>query len=119
MATKHSYLKRKIGRLTREIAEIDKHFYLFNEDDDPVLHAGMLERKRDDIIRGAVLQIHTSIEEILTSMIICQILGVTIQRRVRAMSTDRGKALHKLLASAEGFGFDPETQLGNFVRPNR
>ena len=52
MATKHSYLKRKIGRLTREIAEIDKHFYLFNEDDDPVLHAGMLERKRDDIIRG-------------------------------------------------------------------
>ena len=52
----------KINRLTREIEEIDSYFYRANEKDDSESHAGMLERKRDDMVRGIVLQIHTAIE---------------------------------------------------------
>ncbi len=105
------YLKRKISRLTKEIADIDESFYQVEKDGELGQHAAMLERKRDDIIRGAVLQVHTSIENVLTSMIICTVLNVSIRRRVRAMSTKRGKALRKLLASAEGFGFDQKLDL--------
>ena len=55
-----------ISRLNREISEIDKAIYL-SDQTDRVLMAGMLERKRDDIVRSAVLQLHTSIEDLLTS----------------------------------------------------
>jgi hypothetical protein len=65
-----------ITRLTREIAEIDELFYMVNETKDRVLHAGMLERKRDDMVRSAILQMHTAIEDILNSQIICRILNV-------------------------------------------
>ena len=51
-----------IKRLTREIDEIDDFFYKPSENDDRLLHAGMLERKRDDMVRSTVLQMHTAIE---------------------------------------------------------
>jgi hypothetical protein len=41
-----------------EIGSIDELFYLTEKDGDPAQHAGMLERKRDDMIRAAVLQLH-------------------------------------------------------------
>jgi hypothetical protein len=47
----------KIKRLTREIEEIDQYFYHFEKDGDPVQYASMLERKRDDMVRSAVLQL--------------------------------------------------------------
>ena len=39
---KAAYVKRKIKRLEREIAEIDKAFYLFESNGDPEQHASML-----------------------------------------------------------------------------
>ena len=48
-------VETKIRRLTREIAKIDDVFYNVNETKDRVLYAGMLERKRDDMVRSAVL----------------------------------------------------------------
>ena len=59
-----TYLKRKISRLNREITDIDDYLYQSNRDDDQLLYAGMLERKRDDMVRMAVLQLHTGIEDI-------------------------------------------------------
>jgi len=44
----------KIARLTREIAEIDEFFYKVK---DRLPYAGMLERKRDDMVRSTVLQL--------------------------------------------------------------
>jgi hypothetical protein len=44
-------VEAKITRLTRQIAEIDEFFYRGNENEDRFLYAGMLERKRDDIVR--------------------------------------------------------------------
>ena len=52
-------VETKIKRLTREIAQIDEYFYQPDKQD-RVAYAGMLERKRDDVVRSAVLQMHTA-----------------------------------------------------------
>lgn len=57
-------------------------------------------------MRSTVLQLHTAIEDVLNDIIICKVLGATPSTRARKMLTARGKALHKLLFSAEGYGFD-------------
>jgi len=69
-------VEAKISRLTREIAKIDAFFYHTNKADDRALYAAMLERKRDDMVRSAVLQLHTAIEDILNSWIICPLAYV-------------------------------------------
>jgi len=108
---KRSYLQRKISRLEREITAIDEMFYLSEQDGEPSQHAAMLERKRDDMIRGAVLQLHTSIESVLDSYVMCRMLEVPAYGRMRLMGRPRGKALRRLLASAEGFGFNQKLDL--------
>ena len=113
---KKSYLNRKIRRLEREITAIDEIFYLIQKDGDPYQHAAMLERKRDDMIRGAVLQLHTSIENILDSEIMCHVLGVPAHQRMRLMPTRAGKALRKLLTTADGIGFDRKLELAVALR---
>jgi hypothetical protein len=65
----------------------------------------------DNVIRSAVLQLHTSIEDILNSMIMCRILGVPANKRSKYMSSPRGKALRKMMMSAEGLGFDQKLDL--------
>jgi hypothetical protein len=67
--------------LKREFTEIDKAFYAFDERTRLENHVSMLERKRDDVIRGAVLQLHTSIEDLLNRMIMTRILGVPANKR--------------------------------------
>jgi hypothetical protein len=109
--TKGAYLQRKIKRLEREIRSIDEMFYLTEKDGDPLQHAGMLERKRDDMIRAAVLQLHTSIEDVLDSHIMCRMLGVPAHGRMKLMRTRHGKALRKLLKTAEGLGFEQKLEM--------
>lgn len=99
-------IETKIKRLEREIEEIDRYFYEGNKTEDRELYAGMLERKRDDIVRAAVLQMHTGIEDMLTSIIIHRILGATSQTRKRKLGTTAGKALRKVLFGAGSMGFD-------------
>ncbi len=115
-AAKRSYLQRKINRLEREIASIDEMFYLVERSGDPTQHASMLERKRDDMIRAAVLQLHTSIEAILDDQIMCHILDVPAHGRMELMPSRRGKALRKLLMSAESLGFDQKLDLAVALR---
>jgi hypothetical protein len=99
-------IEAKITRLTREIAKIDEFFYRGNENEDRALFAGMLERKRDDMVRSAVLQIHTSIEDLLNSMIVCHLLKVKPEDRRSKQGTHRGRALRKMLFGAGSLGFD-------------
>jgi hypothetical protein len=115
-AAKRSYVRRKISRLEREISSIDKMFYLTEKDGDPSQHASMLERKRDDIIRAAVLQLHTSIESVLDEHIMCHVLGVPAYKRMRLMSSRSGKALRRLLTTADGLGFDQKLELAVALR---
>ena len=101
-----------ITRLTREIAKIDEVFYMVNETKDRVLYAGMLERKRDDMIRSAVLQMHTAIEDLLNSQIICRVLNVRPEDRARRMRSKSAQALRSMLVGPRSLGF--ETKL-NFA----
>lgn len=99
-------VENKIRRLTREIAKIDDVFYNVNETKDRVLYAGMLERKRDDMVRSAVLQMHTAIEHLLDSFIVCRILNVTPEHRARRMSSKTATALQSMLTGPRSMGFE-------------
>ena len=99
-------LEAKISRLTREIAAIDRFFYLVNENEDRVLYAGMLERKRDDMVRATVLQLHTAIEDILNTGILCSVLSVKPENRMAKMRSRPARALRKMLFGAGSLGFD-------------
>jgi hypothetical protein len=105
-ATDKRSIEAKISRLNREITAIDRYFYAGNESDDRALYAGMLERKRDDIIRAAVLQLHTAIEDILNTGIICKVLNVKAQNRKAKMRNRPARALRKMLFGAGSLGFD-------------
>ncbi len=96
----------KISRLTREISQIDKFFYRSSENEDRSLYAGMLERKRDDMVRSVVLQMHTAIEDILNSLITCCILDVKPESKRIRMRSNAGRALAKMLSGAGSIGFD-------------
>jgi len=52
-------VETKIRRLTRKISKIDEFFYGSKKVTDRILYAGMLERKRDDLVCSAVLQLYT------------------------------------------------------------
>ena len=95
-----------ITRLEREIHQIDVDFYALNETKDRVLYAGMLERKRDDMVRSAVLQLHTSIEDLLNSQIIWVVLGVKADQRHSRMRSRRAVALRRMLYGSGSLGFD-------------
>jgi hypothetical protein len=95
-------VEASIKRLSREIEEIQNFFYS-TENKDRVLYAGMLERKRDDVVRSAVLQMHTMIEDLLNSYITVQINGATHRRSPRSQS---GRALRKMLSGHGSLGFD-------------
>lgn len=102
-----------INRLTREIEEIDHVFYKFHEPGDRASYANMLERKRDDMVRSTVLQMHTSIESLLDSFIAMNVLG---NDRRRLSQTDAGKALQKMLFGAGSLGFEMKLNLARALR---
>jgi len=93
-------------RLTREIAKIDNVFYNLNETKDRELRAGMLERKRDDMVRSAVLQMHTAIEDLLNSCIVCRTLNVKPEDRRRRMRSKTAQALLSVLIGPRSIGFE-------------
>lgn len=95
----------KIRRLTAEIIAIERFFYGGEADGDRFLYAGMLERKRDDLVRGVVLQLHTAIEDILNTAIACRVLDVNPENRLQPMRSVRGRALQKMLAESGSLGF--------------
>jgi hypothetical protein len=109
--TRKRSLEAKISRLSREIAAIDRFFYAVNENEDRYLYAGMLERKRDDMVRAAVLQLHTGIEDILNSQIMCTVLNVKPEERMRRMRTRPARALRRMLFGAGSLGFEMKLNL--------
>jgi hypothetical protein len=96
----------KISRLKREIAQIDELFYETTKDHDRDLYAGMLERKRDDVVRATVLQMHTSIEDLLNAQITCTVLGLKPEDRPGKRRSKSALAIRKMLYGAGSIGFD-------------
>ncbi|MGB8782721.1 MAG: hypothetical protein WCD02_06365 [Terriglobales bacterium] len=99
-------VETKIRRLTGEITKIDDVFYNVNETEDRVLYAGMLERKRDDMVRSAVLQMHTAIEDLLNNFIACHTLNVKPEDRTRKMRSKTAMALLNMLTGPRSMGFE-------------
>lgn len=93
-----------ITRLTSEIDEIDKFFYLGANEKDRLLYVGNLERKRDDIVRSVVLQMHTAIEDMLNPHIMFRITGKT--RRSPSSRNQPARALHRMLFGGGSLGFE-------------
>ena len=102
--------ERGIKRLKKEIKKIDEFFYLTDEHE-PLQRFGMLERKRDDIVRAAVLQIQTACEDLLNSLLIVKILDCHERDRVRRLRTVSGKYLRDLLEGQRSLGFFAKTYL--------
>lgn len=105
-------IERNIRRLEREIAEIDVFVYP-PDDGDRALHLGMLERKRDDTVRAAVLQIHTAIEDVLTTLLLQRALDLPIEDRQVTQRSKSGKAMEKLIS---GFTYDKKVELAFALR---
>jgi hypothetical protein len=108
---KARYVERRITKLEREIRQIDDDFYGSERSGDRYLYAGMLERKRDDMVRSAVLQMHTAIEDLLNSQIICSFLGVRPEGKSKKLRATRGKAVHRMLSDHGSLGFDMKLNL--------
>jgi hypothetical protein len=107
-------IEAAVNRLTRELVELNRIFYGAHERSSRFLYAGMLERKRDDFVRGAALQMHTAIEDILDDLIRDKLLGVkprAQKRRARAMHTKRGVIAHDLLGGSRSLGFAQKVRL--------
>lgn len=105
-----------IRRLTHEIARIDEFFYGVNKRSDRALYAGMLERKRDDMVRSAVLQLHTAIEDVLTSWITCRVLGIGPGDRQRRTRGAAAQALRRMLSGGGSIGFEMKLNLSAALR---
>ena len=102
-----------IKRMSREIEQMDKLFYPENTAE-RYLYAGMLERKRDDLVRGFVIQIHTAIEDILDQLITFAVTGSTrSHRRLRSQSA---RTLRGLLTGGESIGFHAKLSLALALR---
>jgi hypothetical protein len=113
MWEKAENIEAAIRRLTREIEDIDQFFYKANETDDRLLYAGMLERKRDDVVRAAVLQMHTAIEDIMNSHIFFQLTGQNPRSRSRSSSA---RAVRKMLFGGGSLGFEMKLNLALALR---
>jgi hypothetical protein len=95
--------ERKLKKLTREIEEIDRFFYGHDGERDRDSYLSMLERKRDDVVRSVVLQLHTAIEELLTDELYAEILHVPHLEYGRKLHSTIGESLLRMLT---GLGFE-------------
>jgi hypothetical protein len=73
----------------------------------------MLERKRDDMVRSAVLQMHTAIESLLNSYIIFKITG---RARLQPSRNESARALHRMLYGGSSLGFDMKLNFALVLR---
>jgi hypothetical protein len=113
-STEPRRIEATIRRLTKQIEALDRLFNGVNAKGDRFLYAGMLERKLDDFVRGAVLQMHTAIEDLLTGAIRTSLLGVRPRHRkavARAIRTVRGRTTFEFLDGPQSLGFAQKVRL--------
>jgi hypothetical protein len=97
------------------LTKLTGSFYGPSEHDDRVAHAGMLERKRDDIVRSIVLQLHTSIEDLLNSHVTFRMTGAPGHSR-QSLRSESARALRKMLYGGGSIGFEMKLNLALGLR---
>jgi hypothetical protein len=110
-SARETYYKRKIRRLQKEISQIDAIMY--DVPGDPFDRCSMLEHKRDDVVRGGILQVHTAIEDLLDLWLKSYLLGVQAEMRNKAARSRRmtARAIDDLLTGGNSIGFDRKLKL--------
>jgi hypothetical protein len=107
-SARESYYKRKIRRLQKEISQIDAIVY--DVPGDAAQRCSMLEHKRDDVVRGVILQLHTAIEDLLDVWLKSYLLGVPAEMRNKAARSRRmTRRGHSLFGRGRGNGTGPRT----------
>ncbi|MGH8289624.1 MAG: hypothetical protein ACREV7_11430, partial [Steroidobacteraceae bacterium] len=87
------------------------NYVLLSTSEDLDQLAAMLERKRDDTVRSAVLQLHTAIEDILNSLIVHRVLNAKSVTRKAKLRSVPGKALYRMLFGGGSIGFERKLDL--------
>lgn len=90
--------KRQIAKLSADIARIEKSFFLTDDPDLGRRHFE-LQRKRSHLLRSMVLELHLSIEDIITFAV-----GNTLLRG-RLIRSPAGQSLRDLLEGDRSIGF--------------
>jgi hypothetical protein len=90
--------KRKIAKITADIARIEKSFFTAEENDLDQRHFE-LERKRGHLLRGMILELHLSIEDIITGAIGNALL------RGHPIRSPVGQTIRDLLQDERSLGF--------------
>jgi plasmid replication initiation protein len=104
------FVDARIKRLTKEISEIEEVLYGFANQDRMEI-AALLEGKRDDMVRAAVLQIHTQIDDYLTQVILYCVLNITDTKYKHRLRGDKARAFRRLLYGGGSIGFDTKLNL--------
>ena len=99
-------VETRIARLKKEIGQIESFLYDLDAQDERIGVAALLEHKRDDLVRAAVLQIHTAIEDLLTQIILYCALGITKEEYKNRLRSDKARALRRMLHGGGSLGFD-------------
>jgi hypothetical protein len=90
-------VETRIVRLKQEIGQIESFLYDLDAQKERMGVAALLEHKRDDLVRAAVLQIHTAIEDLLTQIILYCALGITKEKYKNRLRSDKAKAFRRML----------------------
>src|SRR5262249_51378421 len=102
-----------------KIGQIESFLYDLDAQDEQIGVAALLEHKRDDLVRAAVLQIHTAIEDLLTQIILYCTLGITKEEYKNRLRSDKARALRRMLYGGGSLWFRCEAQLCGWPRTNR
>jgi hypothetical protein len=99
-------VETRIARLTKEIGQIESFLYDLDAQDERIGVSALLEHKRDDLVRAAVLQIHTAIEDLLSQIILYCALGITKEEYKNRLRSDKASAFRRMLYGGGSLGFD-------------
>ena len=110
---KSAVKKRKISKIAADIARIEKRFFL-TDDADLDQRYFELKRKRNHLLRSIVLELHLSIEDIITSAVGNALL------RGRPIRSPIGQTIRDLLQDDRPLGFRHKLMLArslNLITP--
>ena len=112
MSLSDKSIEAHIKRLTKEIAEIEEDLYGFKGQSRLGVMA-LLEAKRDSVVRAAVLQLHTQIEECLSKIMLYCVLGITTKKLKHRLRGHKARAFRKMLFGNRSIGFDAKISMAS------
>jgi hypothetical protein len=101
--------QRQISKISADIARIEKSFFL-TEDPDPDQRYHELKRKREHLLRSIILELHLSIEDIITGA-----LGNALLRG-RPIRSPIGQMIRDLLQDDRPLGFRHKLMLARSMK---